>query len=58
MLNNNFLKRGITVLVLVILLVLPVAAQQNLTQPRASQHATVSQRIGLTDISIDYHSEP
>lgn len=30
-------------------------AQQNLTQPRQSPHATVSQRIGLTDITIDYN---
>jgi hypothetical protein len=55
MLINNFLIRGITVLVLVILLVLSVVAQQNLTQPRASQQASVSQRIGLTDITVDYH---
>jgi hypothetical protein len=55
MLINNSLIRGISILGLVILLVLPVAAQQNLTQPRASQHAIVSQRVGLTDITIDYH---
>ena len=26
-----------------------------LNLPRASQHARISQRIGLTDITIDYH---
>jgi tetratricopeptide (TPR) repeat protein len=55
MINNKSLTRGIITLALVVLLVLPVAAQQNLTQPRASQHASVSQRVGLTDITIDYH---
>jgi len=30
-------------------------AQQNLVMPDISQHATVSQRVGLTDIKIDYH---
>jgi hypothetical protein len=30
-------------------------AQTIMTLPEASQHATVSQRIGLTDITIDYH---
>ena len=30
-------------------------AQQNLTLPDASQHATVMQQVGLTDIKIDYH---
>ncbi|MEP0546128.1 MAG: DUF2911 domain-containing protein [Rhodothermales bacterium] len=40
---------------LLVLLASPVAAQQNLTVPRASPHATVSQRIGLTDVTVDYH---
>ena len=30
-------------------------AQQNLTLPDASQHASVMQQVGLTDIKIDYH---
>jgi tetratricopeptide (TPR) repeat protein len=30
-------------------------AQQNLTLPDASQHATVTQQVGLTEIKIDYH---
>jgi tetratricopeptide (TPR) repeat protein len=30
-------------------------AQQNLTLPDASQHATVMQQIGMTEIKIDYH---
>ena len=29
--------------------------QQNLTQPRASQHAIVMQTIGFTKIKVDYH---
>jgi hypothetical protein len=37
------------------LFILPNFAQQNLTQPRASQQASVSQRVGLTDITINYH---
>ena len=32
-----------------------VNAQQNLTTPQASQKASVSQRIGLTDIMVNYH---
>ena len=55
MLYHKSLTRGITALTLVVLLVLPTFAQQNLTQPRASQQASVSQRVGLTDITIDYH---
>ena len=31
------------------------AAGQNLTLPRVSPHATVSQTVGLTEISVDYH---
>ncbi|MCB0395696.1 MAG: DUF2911 domain-containing protein [Flavobacteriales bacterium] len=31
-------------------------AQQNLTQPRASQAASVSQRIGLLDVTVNYSS--
>jgi len=55
MLNHKSLTRGITTLALVVLLVLPSLAQQNLTQPRVSQQASVSQRVGFTDITIDYH---
>jgi len=32
-----------------------VSAQQNLTLPDASQHATVMQQIGFAEIKIDYH---
>lgn len=32
-----------------------VNAQQNLTTPQASQKASVSQRVGLTDIIVNYH---
>ncbi len=30
-------------------------AQQGITLPRTSQHATVSQKIGIAEITIDYH---
>ena len=55
MFNNITLKMWITTLIMSVLLILPNFAQQNLTQPRASQQASVSQRVGLTDITIDYH---
>jgi tetratricopeptide (TPR) repeat protein len=32
-----------------------VSAQQNLTTPQVSQEASVSQRVGLTDIVVKYH---
>ena len=35
--------------------VISITAQQNLTTPQASQKASVSQRIGLTDIEVEYH---
>jgi hypothetical protein len=35
--------------------VISIPAQQNLTTPQASQKASVSQRIGLTDIAVNYH---
>jgi len=35
--------------------VISTFAQQNLTTPQASQEASVSQRIGLTDIVVKYH---
>ena len=47
--------REFTVLLLAVLFVIPTFAQQNLTQPRVSQQASVSQRVGLTDITINYH---
>jgi hypothetical protein len=43
-------------LLLVLLAATPALAQApRLTLPDASPHATVSQRVGLTDITIDYH---
>jgi hypothetical protein len=35
--------------------IVSISAQQNLTTPQASQKALVSQRIGLTDITVSYH---
>ncbi|MEE9572002.1 MAG: DUF2911 domain-containing protein [Candidatus Neomarinimicrobiota bacterium] len=55
MFNYKTLGRGIPVFILTLLFILPNFAQQNLTQPRASQQASVSQRVGLTDITINYH---
>lgn len=47
----------VSVLVAVLLIsALPLAAQSFvLDLPRGSQHATVSQRVGITDIAINYH---
>ena len=35
--------------------VITVTAQQNLKTPQASQEASVSQRVGLTDVMVNYH---
>jgi len=41
---------------LLALLALPAAAQSlTLDLPRVSPHATVSQRLGLTEVTVDYH---
>lgn len=43
-------------LVLILLLAAPLAhAQPALTTPRASPHARVTQSVGLTEVTIDYH---
>ena len=55
MFNYKTFNRGISVFILAMLFILPNFAQQNLTQPRVSQQASVSQRVGLTDITINYH---
>ncbi len=55
MINYKAFGRGIFILLTTVLFVIPNIAQQNLTQPRASQQASVSQRVGLTDITINYH---
>ena len=39
-----------------LLLTVNIGTSQGLTTPRVSQQATVSQRIGITDITIVYHS--
>ncbi|HEX9740206.1 MAG TPA: DUF2911 domain-containing protein [Ignavibacteriaceae bacterium] len=44
-----------SVLFFVLILVNISPAQQNLTMPQPSQKATVTQTIGLTDISVTYH---
>lgn len=40
---------------LFLLSAITISAQQNLTTPQASQKASVSQRVGLTDITVTYH---
>jgi len=35
--------------------VISITAQQNLTTPQVSQKASISQRIALTDINVEYH---
>ncbi len=41
--------------VLLAALALPTLAQTQLTTPRVSPHARVSQTVGLTEMSVDYH---
>ncbi len=53
MYNRNYLFWGTAVLIF--LFSFSLIAQQGITLPRVSQHATVSQRIGVVDITIDYH---
>ena len=45
----------ISTLIVFLLFVISISAQQNLTTPQASQKASISQRIGLTDIEVVYH---
>lgn len=45
----------ISTLIVFLLFVISISAQQNLTTPQASQKASISQRIGLTDIEVIYH---
>ncbi|MFQ5708137.1 MAG: DUF2911 domain-containing protein [bacterium] len=53
------LKYGSLVLIVLVSLFLlhsqELFAQQRLDLPRVSPHAVVTQRIGLTDVTIDYH---
>lgn len=42
---------------LILCMIMSVSVQaQNITQPRASQQATISQRLGVSDVTIVYHS--
>lgn len=45
-----------TINLLLLLIVPAIITAQNLTVPEASQKAMVMQRIGLTDVTISYHS--
>lgn len=47
-------KRAITSLALVLMSTFVVA--QNVTLPRPSQYAEVTQRVGISDVTIKYHS--
>ena len=51
---RSSIRLAILVLLLALALALPAAAQ-NLTLPLVSPHATVSQTVGLTEITVDYH---
>ena len=53
MYNRNHLWWGIALLIF--LFSFSSIAQQGITLPRASQHATVFQKIGIAEITIDYH---
>jgi tetratricopeptide (TPR) repeat protein len=48
----QFLKNSI---ILSFLFTIIITAQQNLKFPDISQHATVTQQVGMADIKIDYH---
>ena len=48
----HFLKGSI---ILYFLFTISITAQQNLKFPDISQHATVTQQVGMADIKIDYH---
>lgn len=49
-------KKSLVLSIALFILSLATFAQSDLKKPEASQAAVVSQRIGLTDISINYHS--
>ena len=53
MYNRNHLFFGIVLLIF--LFSISLIAQQGINLPRVSQHATVSQKIGIAEITIDYH---
>lgn len=48
-------KKLYLIAVLFLFAFISITAQQNLTIPQASQQAMISQRIGLTDITVSYH---
>ncbi len=51
------MKNSKSKLLLLFLFVSAISIQaQNITQPRASQQATITQRLGISDVSIVYHS--
>ena len=52
--NYNFNKRGIAALAIV--LFSTFAFGQNITVPRSSQYAEITQRVGISDVTITYHS--
>ncbi|MEO8431005.1 MAG: DUF2911 domain-containing protein [Acidobacteriota bacterium] len=52
---NRSISRALFPAAIAILAALPAAGQAGLTLPEASPRATVSQRVGLTDIEISYH---
>jgi tetratricopeptide (TPR) repeat protein len=49
------LMHSVVIAFILIALLTPLMAQQNLTVPRSSPYAEVTQRIGLADITVTYH---
>jgi len=57
LIQNIIMKNSKSKLLLLFLFVSAISIQaQNITQPRASQQATITQRLGISDVSIVYHS--
>jgi hypothetical protein len=50
------LKTKLVLRLLVVVIITSVAGAQNISTPRASQQATITQRLGLSDVTIVYHS--
>lgn len=48
-------QKQVVIFIALFAFLVPISAQQNLTLPQASQQAMISQRVGLTDITVNYH---
>ncbi len=57
LIQNIIMKNSKSKLLLLFLFVSAISIQaQNITQPRPSQQATITQRLGISDVTIVYHS--